>query len=317
MKRVLFFVNPKAGQGTGNFNIMAMLKEFARKDWRVEFYLTKGPGDLTETIAREGMNYDMIIASGGDGTLNETTSGLMQLPPEVRPSVGYIPRGTVNDVSYNLGLNKTPLRAARDIVDGVPFAMDVGKFNDRWFNYVAGFGLFTDVAYRTPQEDKKVLGRLAYLLDGVKSFTDIHPVPVKMTANGQTWEENVLLGLVTSTVSIGGFRMLTQSNVDLSDGLFEVLLVRHIDSPARLRDLANALRRRDFTGDGFVFLKTDRVEFTFPEAVDWTLDGEFGGSVDHAAVENCPSAVCIQIPAQTKKKRPVDPGRIKLEEEIL
>jgi len=301
MKRALFFVNPNAGQGTGGFNMMAILREFARGDWRVEVCLTKGPGDLTEVIAKEGANYDLIVASGGDGTLNETTSGLMQLPEGSRPPIGYIPRGTVNDVCHTLGLSKTPALAARDIVDGIPFQMDVGSFNDRWFNYVAGFGLFTDVAYRTPQEDKKALGRLAYLLDGVKSLSDIRPVKVKMETNGQVYEENVLLGLVTSTTSVGGFRMPSELNVHLNDGLFEVILVKHIDSLTRLKDLANALRLRDFSGEGLVFLKTDHVEFTFDSPVDWTLDGEFGGSVTTAVVDNHPSAVQIQVPLIRKK----------------
>lgn len=301
MKRALFFVNPNAGQGTGGFNMMAILREFARGDWRVEVCFTKGPGDLTRIIAQEGAGYDLIVSSGGDGTLNETTSGLMQLPEDQRPPIGYIPRGTVNDVSHTLGLSKTPQIAARDIVDGVPFRMDVGSFNDRWFNYVAGFGIFTDVAYRTPQEDKKALGRLAYLLDGVKSLSDIRPVRVKMEANGQIFEENVLLGLVTSTTSVGGFRMPSQLNVNLNDGLFEVILVKHIDSLARLKDLADALRLRDFNREGLVFLKTNHAEFTFEQNVDWTLDGEFGGSVKEAVVDNHPNAVTIQVPAIRKK----------------
>lgn len=300
MKRALFFVNPNAGQGTGGFDLMAILREFARDDWRVEICLTKGPGDLTKVIAQEGAGYDLIVTSGGDGTLNETTSGLMQLPAEQRPPIGYIPRGTVNDVSHNLGLSKTPVHAARDIVDGIPFSMDVGSFNDRWFNYVAGFGLFTDVAYRTPQEDKKALGRLAYLMDGVKSLTDIRPVKVKMEANGQVFEENVLLGLVTSTSSVGGFRMPNELQGDLSDGLFEVILVKHIDSVARLRDLADALLQRDFHREGLIFLKTNHVEFSFEQNVDWTLDGEFGGSVKQAVIENYPGAIQIRVPIKKK-----------------
>ena len=137
-------------------------------------------------------------------------------------------------------------------------------------------------------------------MDGVKSLTDIRPVKVKMEANGQVFEENVLLGLVTSTSSVGGFRMPNELQGDLSDGLFEVILVKHIDSVARLRDLADALLQRDFHREGLIFLKTNHVEFTFEQNVDWTLDGEFGGSVKQAVIENYPGAIQIRVPIKKK-----------------
>lgn len=300
MKRALFFVNPNAGQGANGLNLLEILKEFSRKDWRVEICLTKGPGDLTKVLREEGENFDLVVASGGDGTLNETTAGIMGIPEDRRPPVGYIPRGTVNDVSHNLGLSRVPAQAAKDIVDGVPFPMDVGSFNDRWFNYVAGFGLFTDVAYRTPQEEKKVLGRLAYLLDGVKSLSEIHPISVTMELDGEMVKEQVILGLVTSTMSIGGFRVPNEMDVQLNDGLFEVLLVKHSPTLQGIKDIVSALQKRDFSGDGFIFRKAKKVDFSFPEATDWTLDGEFGGSLKSAHIENHHSGLTIMIPQEPK-----------------
>ncbi len=300
MKRALFFVNPNAGQGTGGLNLMDVLREFARKDWRVEICLTKGPGDLTKVLREEGENFDLVLSSGGDGTLNETTAGIMAIPPDRRPPVGYIPRGTVNDVSYNLGLSRVPVQAAKDIVDGVPFTMDVGRLNDRWFNYVAGFGLFTDVAYRTSQEEKKVLGRLAYLLDGIKSLSEIHPISVTMELDGERMEEQVLLGLVTSTLSIGGFRMPGDMDVQLNDGLFEVLLVKRTPTLQGIKDIVAALQKGDFSGDSFIFRKAKTVDFSFPQPIDWTLDGEFGGSLQSAHIENHHSGLTIMIPAKPK-----------------
>ena len=300
MKRALFFVNPNAGQGANGLNLLEILKEFARKDWRVEICLTKGPGDLTKVLQEEGEHFDLVVSSGGDGTLNETTAGVMASPQDRRPVVGYIPRGTVNDVSHNLGLSRVPVKAAKDIVDGVPFTMDVGSLNGRWFNYVAGFGLFTDVAYRTPQEEKKVLGRLAYLLDGVKSLSEIQTIPVTMELDGEKVQEEVLLGLVTSTMSIGGFRVPGDIGVQLNDGLFEVLLVKKTPTLQGIKDIGLALQKGDFSGDSFIVRRAKTVDFSFQKSVDWTLDGEFGGSMKTAHIENHHSGLTIMIPAKPK-----------------
>lgn len=302
MKRMLFFVNPNAGQGSSGLELLPIIQEFALGGYRVEVYPTQGPRELTDVVAREGWKYEMIVATGGDGTLNEATCGLMQLPEEKRPLLGYIPRGTVNDVSRTLGISRVPTVAARDIVAGETFAMDVGSFNDRWFNYVAAFGLFADVSYRTSQEDKKALGRLAYLLDGVKSLTEIRPIRVRIRVNGKTLEENVLLGLVTSTTSVGGFRIRGEMDADLGDGLFEVLLVRDIQNLTQLKDVAAALTKGDFSGDRFYFCKASHVEFYFDTPVDWTLDGEHGGCTDRVFIDNHRCAQKIRIPAENKMK---------------
>lgn len=302
MKRMLFFVNPNAGQGAAGFELLPIVQEFSLGGYRVEVYPTQGPRELTEVVAREGWKYDMIVVTGGDGTLNEATSGLMQLPEEKRPLLGYIPRGTVNDVSRTLGISRVPKTAAHDIIAGRTLAMDVGAFNDRWFNYVAGFGLFTDVSYRTPQEDKRALGRLAYLLDGVKSLTEIRPIPVRMKVNGGVMEENVLLGLVTSTSSVGGFRIKGEMDADLGDGLFEILLVRYMESLTALKDVAAGLARGDFSGELFYTCKASHVEFYFDTPVDWTLDGEHGGCVDRVFINNHRCAQKLRIPAGKKQK---------------
>ena len=296
MKNLLFFINPNAGQGDIRECLMDVAQEFAAAGYRITLHPTQGPGDLTDVIAREGANYDIIVSTGGDGTLNETTAGLMALPEDKRPVIGYIPGGTVNDVATTLGLSKVPRKAAKEITTGSPYAIDVGSLGDRWFNYVAAFGVFTDVSYRTPQEEKRLLGRLAYLLDGTKSLADIHPIDVEITVNGETRQERVMLGLVTSTTSVGGFSVKGVSDVRLNDGLFEVLLVREIRTAKALSNVVAALLKRDFSGEEFFFTKASRVEFRFPEATGWTVDGEFGGSLTHAVIENHPRAVSILVP---------------------
>ena len=218
-RKLLFFINPKAGQLELKLKLLDMLDVFAAGGYAVTVHPTQTPRDLTRAIAEKGGDYDLVVCAGGDGTLNEAVTGLMQL--ENRPALGYIPGGTCNDVASTLGIPKEPVAAAKAILSGHPQAIDIGSFGpDRWFTYVAGFGAFTDVAYETPQQEKRVLGRLAYLLKGAQTLGGIRPIPMRMTVNGRTIEDEVLLGLVFSTTSVGGFKASSvMKGVSLDDGL--------------------------------------------------------------------------------------------------
>lgn len=296
MKKLLFFINPNAGQCEIRESLMDVAQVFAAAGYQITLHPTQGPRELTEVIARDGESYDIVVSTGGDGTLNETTAGLMRLPKEKRPVVGYIPGGTVNDVARTLDLSRSTRKAAAQIVEGRPMPIDVGSFNGSYFNYVAAFGAFTDVSYRTSQEDKRMLGRLAYLLDGSKSLAEIRPIQVEITVNGESRQETVMIGLVTSTTSVGGFSVKGMEDVHLDDGLFEVLLVREIRTAKNLSNVVSGLLKQDFSGEEFFFTKASHVEFRFPKLTDWTLDGEFGGSVTEAVIDNHKQAISILVP---------------------
>ena len=296
-KKMLFLVNPKAGQQELRVNLLEMIDVFTAGGYDVTVHTTQGQGDLTRWVAEYGSRYDRIVCAGGDGTLNEAVTGVMAL--EERPPIGYIPGGTVNDVAHTLGLSREPVKAARDIISGVPQAIDVGNFcGDRWFTYVAGFGAFTDVSYETPQEEKRLLGRLAYLLKGAKTLGEIRPIPMRMQVNGQVIEDDVLLGLVCSTTSVGGFRpnMPALKNVSLNDGLSEVIVVKHIASLQDLNGIGTLLTKREFDPKFFYTFQTDHICFEFPAEVKWTLDGEFGGAVSKVEIGNHNNAVEIIVP---------------------
>ena len=119
MKRLLFFINPNAGHAEIRGTLMEVLEIFSAGGYEVTVHMTTGPRDLTRQIAARGAQYDLIVCTGGDGTLNEAVSGLMALPYEKRPKLGYIPGGTVNDVASTLGLSKDTVRAAQEIMDGL------------------------------------------------------------------------------------------------------------------------------------------------------------------------------------------------------
>lgn len=294
-QKLLFFVNPQAGQLELRNRLMDMIDVFTAGGYDVTVHTTQGPGDLTHWIAREGINYDLLVCAGGDGTLNEAVSGLMQL--QQRPPLGYIPGGTVNDVASTLGLSHDPIRAAQDIVHGTPFAIDVGEFGgNKWFTYVAAFGLFTDVAYETPQQDKRALGRLAYLLNGVRALSEVKSVHVRMTCQGETVEADVLDGLVCSTTSVGGFKTARSLPIALNDGKSEIVLVREFKNVADFSAAAACLLRQDFQEPYFITYQASEATFEFDEPVAWTLDGEYGGSVTRVGVRNHQRAIEIIVP---------------------
>lgn len=294
-RRMLFLVNPNAGHAEIRCCLMEVLQIFTAGGYEVTVHPTLGPKDLTRQIAQRGGQYDIIVCTGGDGTLNEAVSGLMGL--EYRPRLGYIPGGTVNDVASTLGLSHDPIRAAQDIVHGNPFAIDIGSFGeDRWFTYVAAFGLFTDVAYETPQQDKRALGRLAYLLNGVRALSDVKSVHVRLHCQDQTVEADVLDGLVCSTTSVGGFKTTKALPIALNDGKSEIVLVRNFKNLADFSAAAGCLLRQDFQAPYFITFQAEEATFEFDEPVAWTLDGEYGGTLRQVCVRNCRRAIEIMVP---------------------
>lgn len=296
MKRMLFFVNPNAGHTEIRSNLLEVLQIFTKGGYEVTVHTTLAPQDLTRQIVERGGEYDIIVCTGGDGTLNEAVSGIMQL--ENRPPLGYIPGGTMNDVAFTLGIPKNVIAAAQNIVDGQVFTMDIGSFEGKWFTYVAAFGLFTDVSYDTPQEEKRILGRLAYLLNGVHALGEAKPVHVRMRCNGKTIEEDVIDGIVCSTMSVGGFRAPKKLGIRLNDGKFEVLLIRNFKNLADFSAAAACLLRAEFPEPYFITEKADRVEFEFDEDVPWTLDGEFGGMHKSVQIVNNQQALRILVPQE-------------------
>lgn len=183
MKKLLFIYNTHAGKGLLKSRLAAVLEELAR-DWDVTVHPTRGAGDAAELAARRAGEFDRLVCGGGDGTLHEVVNGLMALPPEARPEVGYIPAGTTNDFSRNLSLPRGMEAMARTAAAGVPRPVDIGRFNGEHFIYVAAFGAFTDVSYNTPQPVKNLLGRTAYMLESVTRIASIQSYPLTVEHDG-------------------------------------------------------------------------------------------------------------------------------------
>ena len=293
MKRLLFIYNPQAGKGLIRPHLANVVDIFTKAGYLVTVWPTQGKEDATHVAARQGWWYDRVVCCGGDGTLSETVSGLLTL--DTPPVLGYIPAGTTNDFSKNLGLPRGVEKAAATAVEGTPRPCDMGRFNDRTFVYVAAFGIFTDVSYDTPQEFKNAFGHLAYVLEGATKLGDLgRGYHLTVEHDGGTLEGDFIYGMVTNTNSVGGFKVFPPNQVSLDDGVFEVVLVRQPRNVADLQDaLVSLVRQNHEESRQVAAFHTRSLKVTAAETLPWTLDGEYGGNPEVARIENLNKAITL------------------------
>lgn len=290
MEKVLFVYNPHAGKGTMKNKLSDVMEIFMRAGFEVTVFATMQQGDATEIVKTNGGSYDRVICSGGDGTLHEVTHGLMEIPADKRPACGYIPAGTVNDFASGIKLPKRILKAAEIAAGGNSRAFDIGQMNGKYFTYVAAFGAFTSVSYETPQATKNLLGKTAYILDGVAKLNTIKSVSVRINVDGEEWEEECILGMVTNAKSIGGLKLYRKQKVSLDDGYFDGIFVRTPKNPIELNLVMNFL----VTGEENAqvrFVRGRQVTITSQKEISYTLDGENGGQHKKAVIINHRQAI--------------------------
>ncbi len=297
-RKMLFLINPNAGKGEIKSCLMPVLDIFTAAGFDVVTHPSRAPKEITRFIQEYGAEYERIICCGGDGTFNEMLAGIMSI--ENPPTVGFLAEGTVNDFASSLRLPRNLVDAARVAAEGREFTCDVGKFNDRYYTYVAAFGAFTAVAYATPQSQKQALGRAAYILEGIRSLTEIRPYHVRFFHDGAWEEDEVILGMVLNATSVGGFKITGNAEVQLDDGLSEFILIRKVKNLMDFSAMLSAVLRQDFSSEYFRFFKTSAGTLEFDEDVPWTLDGEYGGTVRHAVIENKHHAIRIMVPESTE-----------------
>ena len=273
VKTLHLIVNPNAGTRQGRRFLAEMASVFNRAGWLCGVYVTEKRGDATEFVREHGGEAELVVACGGDGTLNEVIAGL-QLGGHKTP-LGYVPCGSTNDFANGLGLPAAPLVACGAIVEGKPRALDAGRFGERrYFSYTASFGAFTSVSWSTPQPVKNLLGRVAYLLEGIRSLADIRPIRMKVRAGGRELEEDFIFGAVCNSTSLGGVLKLEKGEVHMNDGLFEALLVPFPKDLAGLNRILSALGARRHDDPSLRFLRAGEFVFEGGGPVTWTLDGE-------------------------------------------
>lgn len=289
MKKMLFIINPKAGQQKAARLLGDILAIFNRAGFVVQVHVTAGPKDATQTVKRFARGKDLVVCCGGDGTFNETVTGLLEAGISV--PIGYIPAGSTNDFAHSLKIPVKPLEAAKRIVEGTPMKLDIGRFDDKYFSYVASFGAFTKVSYTTPQNIKNALGHTAYVLEGIKELSHIRKNPVRLDLDGVIVEGEYLFGAICNSTSVGGILTLDPNQVDMTDGLFEILLVRAPRDISELTECIAAIQKQQYNCRMITFRSARKVKVFADTDMDWTLDGELAPGTGEILAENLQHAI--------------------------
>ncbi|MBQ8074766.1 MAG: YegS/Rv2252/BmrU family lipid kinase [Oscillospiraceae bacterium] len=285
-KKMMIIVNPVAGRGGYALNFGEAMRIFAHGGFTTTLYFTSAKGDATRFAKEYGKDYDVVSCIGGDGTLSEVLSGLMKM--ENPPPVGYIPMGTANDVATTLHIPKNDtVGAASLIVNGEPHPYDVGGFGeDQYFAYIAGFGAFTNVSYSTPQDQKNVLGHLAYVLQGMAELPNIETVHTRVEFDDGVIDTNLVYGSMSNSTSVAGIVKLKENMVSLGDGYSELVLVKDPKDVGGFGEILSSVLSGRFDGDKLIILHTRKAKFIFDHPVAWTRDGEDGGKHSEVTLVN-------------------------------
>ena len=289
---LLLILNPEAGLRYARKFLPEIIALFTDYGYQCLVFVTEKRGDATEFVKKYGERVKCIVSIGGDGTFNETVTGVMQAGLNI--PVGYIPAGSTNDFANSLHLPSDIMNAAKNIMEGEPVSIDVGRFQQRYFTYVASFGAFTRASYETPQNVKNALGHLAYILEGMKRLPSIKSYQMKFTAENLEIEGDFIFGMITNSRSVGGFKNLTR-DVDMNDGLFEVTLIVQPKNPLEMQEIVRNLLSMEDATDLIYSFKARKLSFEAEEEVAWTLDGEYGGSPKTVEIENLQQALNLYL----------------------
>lgn len=274
MKKLLLIVNPVAGKLLARTDFFDIVNTFCGAGYTVTTHITQSKNHGTHLAKQANEeNYDLIVCCGGDGTLNEVITGILQSENPI--PLGYIPTGSTNDFARTLKISSSPILASKAILKKNSIVIDTGCFNGKmYFSYIASFGAFSAVSYTASQDAKNTFGHFAYLIEGIKDIPRIQTYSITVDADGKKTKGDFIFGAVTNTTSVAGIVKLKSSIVDLQDGLFEVILVKPPKTPVDLNKILMGITNSSFDNDMFVFFKAKELKFNMPEKLFWTLDGE-------------------------------------------
>ena len=294
-KRALILVNKIAGTGKGANDALEIATKLAERGYEPIMYPIIPGTDLTseKLIADYDGKVDMIMCSGGDGTLNHVVSAMMEMKD--KPLLAYIPAGSTNDFARGIGIPAQRAKAMDIAVNGRPYAYDVGKKNDRYFNYVAAFGAFSKVSYATDQELKNVLGYAAYVISAIAELPQNigYSCHMKVESEGISEEGDYIFGAMSNSASVGGMNLFGDTDIQQNDGRMELLLIRAPKNLAEFSSIITALANREAGNPYITFKQVSYARFSSEEETEWTLDGEFGGASKETEITVVNQAITI------------------------
>ena len=292
MKKMLMIVNPLAGKNKSRGPLYDAAAELSEAGYALSIHNTAGPGDAYNHVLRYGNQFDAVAAAGGDGTLNETASGLLEL--QTPPPLLYLPQGSTNDFAASLRIPLNPPEAASIIRANSIKYLDAGQWNHRHFIYIASFGAFTRSSYAAPQASKNALGHFAYILEGMRDLESLRPYQINLTADGECLDGEYLFGAVCNSTSVGGIMKLEKARVILDDGLFELLLIPNPKNPLDLQNIMMSLVNQEY--ENLIFRHVSSVSLETRENLPWSLDGEYAPSAARVEIQNRRQALAMFLP---------------------
>lgn len=292
-KKLLLIINPVAGIRRANNVLLEIVSAFCEAGYECTTQTTTPCFNAREIVKSCGLEKDIIICIGGDGTFNEMVSGCIEM--DIRPQLGYIPSGTTNDFANSMDLSLNPKTAVNNILKNRTKELDIGLFNGRVFAYTASFGMFTKASYSTPREMKNSLGYFAYILSGAKELKDIRSYNVKIESKDKTVEGAYIFGGICNSKRIGGMVQLPPDIVDMNDGLLEALFIKTPQNAHEFMQLIFDLNTNNYDSTMFDFFSTEHLKITTNDDIDWTLDGEYQKGEKEIEIKNLKSAIQLNV----------------------
>lgn len=275
MKRARIIYNPTSGREAFKKALPNVMQRLEQSGYETSAHATTCSGDATDAAKKAvERHFDIVIAAGGDGTINEVINGLAGL--EKRPKVGIIPMGTTNDFARAIHVPRNIDKAVDIVIEGFTKPLDIGRVNDQYFINIAGGGKLTELTYEVPSKSKTLLGQLAYYLKGIEMLPSIHPTKVQIEYDGKWFEGDIMLFLVSNSNSVGGFEKLAP-NADMSDGLFDLIILKKANLAEFIRIVNSAIKGNHILDERVIYAKANRIKIHTKEKMQLNLDGEYGG----------------------------------------
>ncbi|MBQ5995739.1 MAG: YegS/Rv2252/BmrU family lipid kinase [Clostridia bacterium] len=291
-QKLLLVINPVSGKKLGRQYSKMIIDNFSQAGFVVTCIFTTANENAYDMTLKRGAEFDLVVCVGGDGTLKETVCAVMELGNDM--PIGYIPMGSTNDFAHSVGIPDKVEKSVQAIIDGEPRPVDMGRFGDNVFVYVAGFGNYTAISYSASQKLKNIFGKNAYYLQAVKEFFHMKGYHARIEADGEFFEGDYFYGEASNSYSVGGIPILHNIGVRFDDGYHELVLIKMFRTPKELASMFRSLFKKDVRGNDLVITRQCKnIRFMFDEPTAFTLDGEFGGDQTDISVNTVANAVRI------------------------
>ena len=298
-KEILLIVNPCSGKGNVSKYIPQICDNLEKQGYELEVIYTSKTNNGKQIIENYIRYIDAVVVCGGDGTLNEVINGIIKCHKKI--DVTFIPFGTTNDFARTVKVPRSHYKLSKNMSKYREIGTDIGSFNDKFFYYVAAFGTCTNVSYSTDQKDKNKYGKLAYYKKGIQELKKMKSYQVSIVTDNEIIKDEFIYGAITNSISIGSFKWFKKNEFKVNDGKFELILIKKPKNFIGLIKIFMSILRKKYDQKNIYYLKTKHLQIDFDRSVDWTLDGEFGGGVSHAIIENHKNKIDLLVPINKKK----------------